>query len=129
MANGGKPARAKNPIAMSTAVVGATRRMPLILFRSRVPYFMSTLPEMQNSSALVKPCVTQCRSAAAMPSGPPKPKHKATMPMFSQEWYASLRLRSSCENTARAAMPTEIAPKMSMTVCGKVGPTAWMARM
>ncbi len=28
----------------------------------------------------------KCSSAAAMPSGPPKPRNRATMPMFSTEW-------------------------------------------
>ena len=85
MAKGGKPAKARQPAANSTPVTGATEMMPEIFARSRVWYFIITLPDRQNMRALVRPWATQCTSPAMMPRGPPMPKHTAMSPTFSHE--------------------------------------------
>ena len=85
MAKGGNPAKARQPATNSTPVTGATVRMPLIFSRSRVWYFIITLPATQNMSALVRPWAMQCTRPAIMPRGPPMPKHTAMRPTFSHE--------------------------------------------
>ena len=128
MPKGGKAPRPSSARTASAAVAGATSTTPWILARLRVPKACWMLPDTQKASVLVKPWNTQCSRAAAIPSGPPIPRHRAITPTFSTDEYAKRRLRSSWRNIESAATKMDSVPTISSRSCGYSAPTAWMVK-